>query len=143
MVAFVTADRNLKPAWPQHLQKSVFDVKGCNIPDYPPPGEDFGSLKRTLDAYCASFNCEPVKWEVNWKTENPKYAPELRLLPPDKAEGYSGSQLLAMFRALRFNDYFKSLSFRGVDFSPLLGKRDVPGYHDSIADVRRNGEPQV
>lgn len=139
MTTLARADRNLKPAWPQHLQKMIFDIKGGSIPAYPPPGEDLGSLKRTLEAYCAAFNCNSVRWEVNWKTPEPRYAPELRILPAENPEGYSDLQLLAIFRALRFNDFFKSLSFRDVDFSPLWNRRDVPGCLDAIADVDRKG----
>jgi hypothetical protein len=84
------------------------------------PKEDFGCFKRTLDAYLAAYRCEPVGWEINWKT---RFAPEFRLLPA-RCGSYSPLQLLAVLRALRYNDYFNSLSFRDVDLSVLYGLED-------------------
>jgi hypothetical protein len=84
------------------------------------PKEDFGSFQRTLSAYLAAYRCEDVDWEINWKT---RFAPEFRLLP-GKRGPYSGLQLLAVLRALRYNDYFNSLSFRDVDLSVLYGLQD-------------------
>jgi hypothetical protein len=137
LMTFMKADRYLKPSWPQHLQQVIFDIKGVTSPLHLPSGEDLGGLKRSLDAYCSTFDCEPVKWVVNWKAH---YAPEFCVLPADDPRGYSYLQLLAVFRALRFNDYFKSLSFRDVDFSCLLNRKDIAMYEDSIADVNRHGE---
>ncbi|KAL2137366.1 hypothetical protein VTI74DRAFT_3306 [Chaetomium olivicolor] len=118
---FGTADRFLKPAWPQLWQTmEIFHVSGLKEPQYLVPKEDFGSFKRTLDAYLAAYRCEDVDWEINWKT---RFAPEFRLLPA-KRGSYSPLQLLAVLRALRYNDYFISLSFRDVDLSVLYGLQD-------------------
>jgi hypothetical protein len=40
---------------------------------------------------------------------------------------------------LRYNDYFKSLSFKDVDMTCLWGKRDAES-EDSIVDVSRTGK---
>ncbi|KAK4239985.1 hypothetical protein C8A03DRAFT_42445 [Achaetomium macrosporum] len=118
---FGTADRFLKPAWPQLWQsREIFFVSGLKEPQYLVPKEDFGCFKRTLDAYLAAYRCEPVAWEINWKT---RFAPEFRLLPA-RCGSYSPLQLLAVLRALRYNDYFNSLSFRDVDLSVLYGLED-------------------
>ncbi|KAK4123219.1 hypothetical protein N657DRAFT_452008 [Parathielavia appendiculata] len=118
---FGTADRFLKPAWPQLWQSlEIFRVTGLKEPQYLVPKEDFGSFQRTLNAYLAAYRCEDVDWEINWKT---RFAPEFRLLP-GKRKPYSALQLLAVLRALRYNDYFNSLSFRDVDLSVLYGFRD-------------------
>ncbi|KAL2019532.1 hypothetical protein VTK56DRAFT_9566 [Thermocarpiscus australiensis] len=118
---FGTADRFLKPVWPQLWQSmELFHVTGLKEPQYLVPRDDFGSVKRTLDAYLAAYRCNPVDWEINWKT---RFAPEFRLLPP-KHGSYSPLQLLAVLRALRYNDYFNSLSFRDVDLSVLHGLSD-------------------
>ncbi|KAK4249959.1 hypothetical protein C7999DRAFT_39082 [Corynascus novoguineensis] len=116
-----TADRFLKPAWPQLWQTmEVFRVSGLKEPQYLVPKEDFGSFKRTLDAYLAAYHCQDVNWEINWKT---RFAPEFRLLP-GKRGPYSPLQLLAVLRALRYNDYFTSLSFRDIDLAALYGLQD-------------------
>ncbi|KAK4106110.1 RNI-like protein, partial [Parathielavia hyrcaniae] len=119
--AFGRADRFLKPAWPQLWHTlELFRISGLTEPQYLVPKEDFGSFQRTLNAYLAAYRCEDVDWEINWKT---RFAPEFRLLP-GKRGPYSALQLLAVLRALRYNDYFNSLSFRNVDLSVLYGLRD-------------------
>jgi hypothetical protein len=82
-----------------------------------PSGEDYGGFNRTLQAFIEGYHTSTVNWRVNWR--DVKYPPEFQLLPPVAGARYAAHQLLAVFRALRFNDFFKSLSFRGVDFSIL------------------------
>lgn len=142
-MTFMKADRAVKPAWPQHMQRHIFDIRGLTAQLLLPTGQDYGGLKRTLEAYCATFQCKPPEWTVNWKCERREHCPEFRLLPAKEAGGYTALQLLAVFKALRFNDYFKALSFRDVDFSPLCGLTDVPGWDESIADISRDGKPAI
>ncbi|KAM0285012.1 hypothetical protein ACHAQH_001701 [Verticillium albo-atrum] len=139
VMTFMKADRAVKPAWPQHLQNDIFEIKGLTAQLHLPSGQDFGGLKRTLEAYCATYRCQVPDWTANWKCERREHSPEFRLLPSRSADGYSAFQLLAVFRALRYNDYFKSLSFRDVDFSSMCNRYDLIHYDDSIADVSRNG----
>ncbi|EFQ24977.1 leucine rich repeat protein [Colletotrichum graminicola] len=139
VMTFMKADRAVRPAWPQHMQRDIFDIRGLTAQLLLPSGQDYGGLKRTLEAYCATFKCKAPEWTVNWKCERREHCPEFRLLPAREPGGYSALQLLAVFKALRFNDYFKALSFRDVDFSPLCGLTDVPGWDESVADVNRDG----
>ncbi|KAK1998294.1 leucine rich repeat protein [Colletotrichum falcatum] len=139
VMTFMKADRAVRPAWPQHMQRDIFDIRGLTAQLLLPSGQDYGGLKRTLEAYCATFKCKAPEWTVNWKCERREHCPEFRLLPAKEPGGYSALQLLAVFKALRFNDYFKALSFRDVDFSPLCGLTDVPGWDESVADVNRDG----
>ncbi|KAK2009819.1 leucine rich repeat protein [Colletotrichum eremochloae] len=139
VMTFMKADRAVRPAWPQHMQRDIFDIRGLTAQLLLPSGQDYGGLKRTLEAYCATFKCRAPEWTVNWKCERREHCPEFRLLPAKETGGYSALQLLAVFKALRFNDYFKALSFRDVDFSPLCGLTDVPGWDESVADVNRDG----
>ncbi|KAF3806336.1 hypothetical protein GCG54_00006098 [Colletotrichum gloeosporioides] len=138
VMTFMKADRAVKPAWPQHMQRDIFDIRGLTAQLLLPSGQDFGGLKRTLEAYCATFRCPPPEWTVNWKCERREHCPEFRLLP-SKDGGYTPLQLLAVFKSLRYNDYFKALSFRDVDLAPLCGLTDHPGFEESIADVSRDG----
>ncbi|KAK8124472.1 RNI-like protein [Apiospora kogelbergensis] len=115
------ADTHLKPAWPLWTRREIFFVDGETDHFQIPEGEDYGGFKRTLDAFLEGYHCPPVNWRVNW--EGARFSPEFQLLPSSKAK-YSGHQLLAVFRALRFNDYFKSLNFDKVDFSALSGVYD-------------------
>lgn len=139
VMTFMKADRAVKPAWPQQLQRDIFDIHGLTSQLHLPAGQDFGGLKRTLDAYCAAYGCQAPEWTVSWKCERREHNPEFRLLPAKNASGYTKYQLLAVFKSLRYNDYFRSLSFRDVDFSPLSGWYDLPQYSDAVADVSRNG----
>lgn len=117
------ADTYLKPAWPLWTRREIFFVDGETDHIHLPEGEDYGGFKRTLEAYLEGYHCASVDWKVNW--ESARFSPEFQLLRPRKKMlKYSGYQLLAVFRALRFNDYFKSLNFDGVDFSPLSGVQD-------------------
>ncbi|KAK8081433.1 RNI-like protein [Apiospora saccharicola] len=117
------ADTYLKPAWPLWTRREIFFVDGETDHIHLPEGEDYGGFKRTLEAYLEGYHCASVDWKVNW--ESARFSPEFQLLRPKKKMlKYSGYQLLAVFRALRFNDYFKSLNFDGVDFSPLSGVQD-------------------
>ncbi|KAK1756075.1 RNI-like protein [Echria macrotheca] len=118
-----TADRYLQPNWPLRRQTAeIFRVRGLGEPQYLVPREDFGSVRRTLDAYAAAYRCRPVEWEINWKG---LYSPEFRVLPAKDGSRYSPQQLLAVLRALRYNDYFHSLSFRDVDLSSLHNVYDT------------------
>lgn len=130
------ADAYLKPAWPIWTRREIFYIDGESEPIHLPQGEDYGGFKRTLEAFLVGYHCQPVDWKVNWK--NTRYAPEFVLLPPQK-QRYTAHQLLAVFRALRFNDFFKALSFCGVDFSSLLGIYDNSLRLESTAWLSRTG----
>lgn len=132
-------DHYLKPLWPHAWQThEIFrPVSGYNQPVFLNGHEDYGCVKRTLDAYLASYYCDAVKWEINWKT---RFAPEFRLLPPKgRNAGYSRLQLLAVLRALRYNDYFRSLSFRDVDLGVLWNWHDDAGVTSKVGWINRAG----
>lgn len=122
IMTFMKADRFLKPCWPSVWQTmEVFPIPGLTDPQLLVAGDNYGGLKRTLDAYLSAYRCATVEWEINWKTA---FAPEFRLLPPKQRAPYSNLQLLAVFKALRYNGYFNSVSFRDIDISGLWNKKD-------------------
>ncbi|EFX02749.1 leucine rich repeat domain containing protein [Grosmannia clavigera kw1407] len=122
ILTLTKADKFLKPAWPTPWQtQEVFHVKGLPIYQQIAAGEDFGGFQRTLTAFCAGYRCDPVDWEISWRTT---VSPEFRVLPSSKGVKYTDLQLLAVLRALRYNDYFKAISFRDVDLSSLLDRYD-------------------
>ncbi|PFH61342.1 hypothetical protein XA68_17591 [Ophiocordyceps unilateralis] len=133
--ALTKADRILKPMWPQHFQQVIFDIRGLPPPLQLTSGNDLGGLKRSLQAYCAAYKVQVPEWKIEWNTAP---QPAFRLLPLD-GERYSSLQLLAVFRALRYNSFFKAISFRGVDLSPLAGKTDHSQYGDAVAYRSLNG----
>ncbi|KHN95101.1 leucine rich repeat protein [Metarhizium album ARSEF 1941] len=129
------ADRILKPMWPQHFQQVIFDIRGLPPPLQLTSGNDLGGLRRSLEAYCAAYQVRVPNWTIDW---SPPPQPAFRLLPSD-GRSYSPMQLLAVFRALRYNSFFKAISFRGVDLSSLAGRNDKPKYGDSLAYKSLNG----
>jgi len=136
MLTLMKADKYLKPAWPTQWQaREIFHVSRLPEPQHVVEGEDFGGLQRTLAAFCAAYRCQPVEWEINWKTP---LAPEFRVIPPrDGATAYSALQMLAVLRALRYNDFFVSLCFRDVKLSSLWGRYDSQ-HSGSIAYMNRS-----
>lgn len=133
---FGKADRYLKPAWPQTLQnREIFQVSGLKEPQYLVSRGNYGSIHRTLDAYTAAYRCRSVDWEINWRSQ---FAPEFRLLPPQDGGRYSPIQLLSVLRALRYNDYFRSLSFRDVDLSALFNFFDRSTGTSGVAYLNRS-----
>ncbi|CAJ2510019.1 Uu.00g059190.m01.CDS01 [Anthostomella pinea] len=132
------ADTYLKPAWPLWTRREVFLVDGEAQQIPLPNGEDYGGFKTTLEAFLEGYHCPPVDWTVKWK--NVRYAPEFRLLPPTQRSQYTAHQLLAVFRALRFNDYFKSLSFCDVGFSNLSNVFDNTRRLESTIWLSRTGK---
>ncbi|KAI0480641.1 RNI-like protein [Xylariaceae sp. FL0804] len=132
------ADTYLKPAWPFWTRREVFFIDGEAQQTPLPNGEDYGGFKTTLEAFLEGYHCNPVQWAVHWK--NVRYPPEFRLLPPKNATKYTSHQLLAVFRALRFNDSFKSLSFSDVDFSSLSHVFDNLARLEPIIWLSRTGK---
>lgn len=133
--ALTRIDRILKPMWPQHFQQVIFDIKGLPPPLQLTSGNDLGGLERSLQAYCAAFNVNVPRWTIEWNA--PSQA-AFRLLPSE-GPSYSTSQLLACFRALRYNSFFKAISLRDVDLTALAGKQDYSQYGDSVVYTSLNG----
>jgi hypothetical protein len=67
-------------------------------------------------------------------------APEFRLMPPAISHGYSVLELLAIFRALRYNESFRSISFQDINLQKLHGLVDSYG-EDHTAWSTRSGLP--
>ncbi|XXH05118.1 hypothetical protein Hte_011542 [Hypoxylon texense] len=132
------ADTYLKPAWPLWTRREVFCIDG-EAPQMPlPNGEDYGGFMTTLEAFIQGYNCAPVEWTVQWK--GVRHPPQFCLLEPKGQPKYTALQLLAVFRALRFNDFFKSLSFRDIDFASISGAFDNSSRLESTVWLSRTGK---
>jgi hypothetical protein len=128
-------DRILKPMWPQHFQQAIFEIQGLPPPLHLTSGNDLGGLERSLQAYCTAYGVQEPNWTIEWNT--PSQA-AFRLLPSESLP-YSAPQLLACFRALRYNSFFKAIVIRDVDISALAGKKDHPQYGDVVVHTSLNG----
>lgn len=121
--------------WPQQFQQIIFDVKGLPPPLQLTSGNDLGGVERSLQAYCAAFRAEMPLWTVEWHTSS---TPAFRLLPLANAL-YSPAQLMAVFRALRYNSFFKAISFKDVDLTPLASRKDYSPYYEGVVCSSLNG----
>ncbi|KAK6370041.1 hypothetical protein LTR64_005281 [Lithohypha guttulata] len=115
------ASEYIRPAWT--VQPFVFDVpKGLEDQMDPPTfdlsSDDHGYFDRTLTAFCAAFEVEPsrIYYSVDYECED---APCFRLLPPVTGNLYTTMELLAVFRALRYNESFASISFANINLCSL------------------------
>lgn len=130
----------LRPEWIR--QPFTFDVpdeldEKMNPPNY--PQEDHHCFDRTLIAYCAGYDVDTSRicYSVDYQCED---APCFQLLPPSTNATYSSLELLAVFRSLRYNESFGSISFARIDLSPLRKLYDIFGTDlDSL--TTRSGQP--
>lgn len=101
--------------------------------------EDFDAFDRTLIAYCAAYNVKPsiIRYTVMNEFDE---GPTFQLLKPDKRDNYTVQELLAVMRALRYNESFGAISFKDISLQVLHGLRDQIG-SDHVAWTTRNGEP--
>ena len=132
----------LRPEWleqpftwnvPQSLDDELLPV--------PADEEDYHGFDRTLTAYCSAYELDTsrIRYTVNHDCED---APMFVLLPPSDSRRprYTLLELLAIMRALRYNQSFGSISFRNVKLDILHGQRDPQG-HDHVPWTTRSGEP--
>ncbi|KAI1282455.1 hypothetical protein F5Y07DRAFT_240183 [Xylaria sp. FL0933] len=131
-------DTYLKPAWPLWTRREVFYMNDDTQQIPLPNGEDYGGFKTTLEAFIEGYHCQPVEWTVKWK--DVQHAPQFCLLKARGQPQYTAHQLLAVFRALRFNEFFKSISFHDIDFSRLSNKFDNTQRLESTIWLSRTGK---
>ncbi|KAA6407185.1 MAG: hypothetical protein FRX48_08987 [Lasallia pustulata] len=102
-------------------------------------GEDHQCFDRTLTAYCAGYEVDPsnIRYAVNYLCED---APAFELLAPahPRRSKYTVLELLAVMRALRYNETFHSISFSHVNMDTLHGLYDKYG-SEHIAFTTRSG----
>ena len=119
----------LRPQWieqpftwnvPQNLEDEALPM--------PSPIDDAHlCLNRTLCAYCAAYDIDAsrIRYEVNWHCED---APSFDLQPPTSTPtDYSVLELLAVMRALRYNESFGCISFSDIKLDCLRDRYDHYG----------------
>ena len=136
------ATEHLRPQWieqpftwnvPMSLEDELLPVNS--------EGEDHQCFDRTLTAYCAGYDVDPsnIRYTVNYLCED---APGFELLSPahPRRSKYTVMELLAVIRALRYNETFHSISFRHVNMDALHGLYDKYGT-EHVAFTTRSGMP--
>lgn len=84
------------------------------------------------------MQCNPgnIQYAIDWEVED---APEFKLFPPSKTTNYSLYELLAIMRALRYNESFHSISLRDINLHSMHGLYDSYGV-DHLALSTRAGK---
>ena len=124
-VALRQASEFLKPEWLR--QSFVFDVP-VELEDQTTSAtlvqEDYNCFDRTLMAHCSAYEIDTsrIYYTVDHACED---APRFQLLPTADGVSYSAIELLAVFRALRYNESFVTISFANIDLSCLRYLYDI------------------
>lgn len=103
----------------------------------PPLDDELGCFDRTLVAYCLAYRCNPdnIQYAVDYEVED---TPEFVLWPPRYTKAYNLTELLSVMRALRYNEAFRSISFRDIDLHALHGWIEISG-KEHVASTTRAG----
>ena len=137
-----SADNFLKPECGQRIFsfKVPSEVQSILSPPVASEGEH-SCLDRTLAAFCVAYGVNPsnVRYTINYACED---APRFELLPPadTRRPEYGPIALLAIMRALRYNESFGSLSFAGINLESLNGLHDNYG-HEHVCSRTKRGTP--
>ncbi|KAH8431278.1 uncharacterized protein LDX57_008940 [Aspergillus melleus] len=133
----------LRPLWIRQPYDFIVPRDFDNDCNFPPVDleEDYGCFDRTLVAYSASFDIDTsnIRYTIDVQCED---APCFRLLPPatSRRQKYSALELIAVMRALRYNESFRTISFSGVCLDALQGVHDLHGF-DTDMLLSRAGAP--
>lgn len=125
----------LRPLWTRQPYEFVVPPELHNADNFPLVSldEDYGCLDRTLVAYSASYDVDTsnIRYTIDLECED---APCFRLLRPasTRISRYSALELIAVMRALRYNESFRSISFRGINLDALQGIRDLHGVDPDV-----------
>jgi Ran GTPase-activating protein (RanGAP) involved in mRNA processing and transport len=133
----------LRPLWLRQPYDFIVPRDLNHESNYPPVSldEDYGCFDRTLVAYSASYDIDTsnIRYTIDMQCDN---APCFRLLPPASPhrQKYTALELIAVLRALRYNESFCSISFSRVSLDALQSVRDFHGV-DTDALLTRSGSP--
>lgn len=134
----------LRPLWTRQPYEFVAPANVIDeslIPPTDPNAEDFGCFDRTLIAYAAAYGIDAsnIRYSIDFDCED---APCFKLQPPasEYRETYTPLELLALMRALRYNESFVTISFEGISLDALQSCRDLYGF-DMDAYTTRAGVP--
>ena len=129
----------LRPKWPeQPFTWNVPKIMDEDFEPVPPIDEEYDALDRTLSAYCVAYGLDTslICYTVETACEE---GPAFILTAKVNGRRYTVLELLAIFRALRYNESFATLSFAGINLDDLQRLRDPFGY-EHVAWRTRSGE---
>jgi hypothetical protein len=133
----------LRPLWVRQPFDFIVPRDLDNESNFPPVAlnEDYGCFDRTLVAYSASYDIDTsnIRYTIDVQCDD---SPCFKLLPPasPSRQEYTALELVAVLRALRYNESFRSISFSGVSLDALQGLRDYQGLDKDML-LSREGSP--
>ena len=132
----------LRPQWAEApLTWNVPNSLDDQIWDIPDSGEPYECYDRTLAAYCRAYGIDASKilYQVHDRCED---ALVFQLLPPGDPQRtkYTTLELLAIFRSLRYNESFTTLSFNSISLDALHAAKDRFG-EDHVPWTTKFGQP--
>ncbi|KAI9371676.1 hypothetical protein BJX61DRAFT_510547 [Aspergillus egyptiacus] len=136
----------LRPLWIKQPYEFIVPRDLSNEDNFPPVclDEDYGCFDRTLVAYCASYGIDTsnIRYTIDTQCDD---APCFKLLrPASPAQSkYTPLELIALMRALRYNESFRSISFSGVSLDAIQGLRDFYGVDKDAHVTRANAQIHV
>lgn len=99
---------------------------------------DQDSLDRTLIGYCIAYGVQPenISYQITYPDED---SPRFELLRPIglRRNQYTVLELLAVMRALRYNETFAGISFKDVHLDILNGLIDEYGFEHVCTKTKR------
>jgi hypothetical protein len=125
-----TSENYLRPECCHRLYKfsPPREMEGILVHRAPSDVEEHNCLDRTLSAYCVAYGVNPanIRYTIDYACED---APRFELLSPadPRRPKYLPLELLAIMRALRYNESFGSISFAGIPLDSLNGAHDPFG----------------
>ncbi|KAL3457825.1 hypothetical protein BJX64DRAFT_240889 [Aspergillus heterothallicus] len=136
----------LRPLWLKQPYDFIVPRDLNNENNFPPIclDEDYGCFDRTLVAYCASYDIDTsnIRYTIDTECDDAPCFKLLRPASPHRSK-YTALELIALMRALRYNESFRSISFSGVSLDVLQGLRDLHGFDKDALLTRANAQINV
>ncbi|KAL2815912.1 hypothetical protein BJX63DRAFT_152514 [Aspergillus granulosus] len=136
----------LRPLWLKQPYDFIVPRDLNNENNFPPIclDEDYGCFDRTLVAYCASYGIDTsnIRYTIDDQCDDAPCFKLLRPASPHRSK-YTALELIALMRALRYNESFRSISFSGVSLDVLQGLRDLHGFDKDALLTRANAQINV
>jgi hypothetical protein len=131
---------SLRPEWETRPFDFLVpdDVQQDVLRQPSPHPMDQDSLDRTLVGYCVAYDVQPenISYQITYPSED---APRFELLRPVgmRRDQYNALELLAVMRALRYNETFGGISFKDVRLDVLNGLKDQNGAEHVCLKTKR------
>ncbi len=129
----------LRPEWlEQPFTWNVPPSLDDELLPVPCKDEENSCFARTLTAYCAAYgiDCSKIRYSIDHQCDD---GPAFQLLDRRRSK-YTVLELLAVMRALRYNETFTTISFANIDLTVLHEIYDEHGW-DHVPFTTRSGEP--